>query len=120
MRSSGFAGRVCSIDLGPSDRISWLLAQSRRRHIMNHWQRSIGGAWLWTFGTILGGLCGVEAAVQPPVEQVAAYGRVSPGERPVKLTAPYYLKVPLVVAELFVKEGDYVTRHQKLAVMQSQ
>ena len=50
-------------------------------------------------------LWAVQAAVQRPVEQVAAYGRVSPGERAVTLTAPYYLSSPPMVAELFVLRG---------------
>jgi multidrug efflux pump subunit AcrA (membrane-fusion protein) len=65
-------------------------------------------------------LWAVQAAAQRSVDQVAAYGRVSPGERAVTLTAPSYLNSPPVVAELFVKEGDHVARHQKLAVTQSQ
>jgi HlyD family secretion protein len=76
----------------------------------------------WTLRACAGfcALWAVEAAAQRPVDQVAAYGRVSPGERAVTLTAPYYLNSPPVVAELFVKEGDHVDRHQKLAVTQSQ
>ena len=82
---------------------------------------SIAKAWMSLACAACCALCVVQAtATQRPVEQVAAYGRVSPGERAVTLAAPYYLNSPPVVAELFVKEGDLVTRHQKLAVMQSQ
>lgn len=59
------------------------------------------------------------SVAQPPAERIAAYGRVSPGERAVTVTVPYYLGSPQVVAELDVREGDRVTRHQKLAVTQS-
>lgn len=54
------------------------------------------------------------------VDLIAAYGRVSPGERAVTLTAPYYLNSPPIVTELLVKEGDHVFRRQKLAVTQNQ
>ena len=65
-------------------------------------------------------LWAVQAAGQISGDQVAAYGRVSPGERAVTLSAPYYLNSPPAVAELFVKEGDRVIRHQKLAITQNQ
>jgi HlyD family secretion protein len=75
----------------------------------------------WTLRACAGfcALWAVQAAAQSLVDQVAAYGRVSPGERAVTLSVPYYLNSPPVVAELFVKEGDHVVRHQKLAVTQS-
>jgi HlyD family secretion protein len=88
---------------------------------MHQRHTSVAKAWM---SLACGGyfaLYAVQATLaQLPVEQVAAYGRVSPGERAVTLAAPYYLNSPPVVAELFVKEGDRVTRRQKLAVMQSQ
>jgi HlyD family secretion protein len=76
----------------------------------------------WTLGACAGfcALWAVQAEAQHSVDQVAAYGRVSAGERAVTLSVPYYLNSPPVVAELFVKEGDHVVRHQKLAVTQSQ
>jgi HlyD family secretion protein len=59
-------------------------------------------------------------AAQPSGDQVAAYGRVSPGERSVILSALPYLSSPPVVGTLLVKAGDHVIRHQKLAVTQNQ
>jgi HlyD family secretion protein len=75
----------------------------------------------WTLRACAGfcALSAVQAEAQRSVDQVAAYGRVSPGERAVTLSVPSYLNSPPVVAELFVKEGDHVVRHQKLAVTQS-
>ena len=67
------------------------------------------------------GLCPLWAAQAPDQGAViAAYGRVSPGERAVTLTAPYCLNSPPIVTELLVKEGDHVFRGQVLAVTQNQ
>jgi HlyD family secretion protein len=88
--------------------------------IMHRRHRSIVPAWV---PSACAGLCAlwvVQAAAQASGDQVAAYGRVSPGERAVTLMAPYYLNSPPVVAEIFVKEGDQVIRHQKVAVTQNQ
>jgi HlyD family secretion protein len=84
------------------------------------WQRAIVGGWKLVACAGFCALWAVQAAAQRSVDQVAAYGRISPGERAVTLTVPYYLNSPPVVAELFVKEGDHVVRHQKLAVTQSE
>jgi HlyD family secretion protein len=65
------------------------------------------------------GLLAGRAGSSSPGDQVAAYGRVSPRSGIVTLAAPYYLNLPPVVAELYVKVGDHVVRQQKLAVTQS-
>ena len=56
------------------------------------------------------------AAAEAPPDQVAAYGHVSPGERILTVTVPYYAGAPQVIAEVLVKEGDKVSKDQKLAV----
>ena len=82
--------------------------------------RAVVRAWILRACAGFCALWAVQAAAQGSDDQVAAYGRVSPGERAVTLAVPDYLNARPVVAEIFVKEGDYVVRHQKLAVTQSQ
>ncbi len=129
MRLPGIGKRVCSINRGVGNphlakivsRIDSALSMIGHYSHAPNGTTSIAKAWMSLACVACCALCVVQAtATQRPVEQVAAYGRVSPGERAVTLAAPYYLNSPPVVAELFVKEGDLVTRHQKLAVMQSQ
>ncbi len=67
------------------------------------------------FWFLLGGLAGA----QTPGERIAAYGRVSPSDRPVVVAIPPYLGSPQVVAALDVKVGDRVTKGQKLAETQT-
>ena len=87
---------------------------------MNRRHRTFYQTWALRAGAGFCVLWAMQAAAERSDDQVAAYGRVSPGERAVTLTVPYYLNSPPVVAELLVKEGDHVVRHQKLAVTQSQ
>ena len=90
------------------------------RYLMHQRHKSTSGVWMSLTCAAFCALWAMQAAAQSSDDQIAAYGRVSPGERAVTLAAPYYLNSPPVVAELLVKEGDLVTRHQKLAVMRSQ
>jgi HlyD family secretion protein len=88
------------------------------RHCEHQSRSAVTRTWVLTVCASFCALCSARAGPQAPGDQVAAYGRVSPGEGSVTLAAPYYLNSPPVVAELFVKAGDHVGRHQELAMMQ--
>lgn len=55
-------------------------------------------------------------AVQGGIEQVAAIGRIEPGEGVIRVAGPP--RSVVVVAELLVHEGEWVTRGQPLAVLE--
>ena len=65
-------------------------------------------------------LIATQASAEATTDQVAAFGHVSPGERSVILAVPYYGGAPQEVAELLVKEGDKISKGQKLAVTNNQ
>ncbi len=73
--------------------------------------------WGWLLSLAF---CASPVAAQAPLDRIAAYGRVAPGEGVITVALPSYLGTPPLVQELFVKEGDRVTAHQKLANTQSQ
>jgi multidrug efflux pump subunit AcrA (membrane-fusion protein) len=85
-------------------------------HCMRQMLRAAVQTWVSVACASFCALCSGRAAPPAPGDQVAAYGRLSPGQGAVTLAVPYYLNLPPVVAELFVKVGDHVVRHQQLAV----
>ena len=88
-------------------------------HCMHQCRRVIIRTWVSVACAPFCALCSVWGAPQASGDQIAAYGQVSAGEGVVTLAVPYYLNSPPVVAELFVKVGDHVVRHQELAITHS-
>lgn len=81
---------------------------------------SPSGCWHGLAGALCLTLGAGRVPAGTPGDRIAAYGRVSPGERPVTVALPYFQGAPQTVRDLLVKEGDRVTRGQKLAVTQNE